>query len=255
MTEREWNTTDDPVALLECAAPTLSPRKLRLLALACCRTLAPLFAPPQLRTLAAAEQYADGLLSEEELRFHLVHLVPGGGWTRGDQVLAWGEALCALHAALYTESFADLYTSIPSHLRSFLTPYAPEAFQPAYNYVVFASIHAASAALAAQTVEERDKEQVLARAFHVHAHLFRDIIGDPFDDSIQQRIAGYAAQSSALRLLATHIYSTAAFELVPTLARVLILEGLNLPQIRKQLAAPHSHARGCWLVDAALGVR
>src|SRR5262249_6151056 len=69
MTESDWLSCQDPQAMLEWlrARGTLSERKARLFAVACCRQHSPLLVPSGSRQVGAAERYADGLARKEEL--------------------------------------------------------------------------------------------------------------------------------------------------------------------------------------------
>ncbi len=70
MTEAEWAACTDPKPMQESLRTSGTPneRKLRLLAVACCRRIRPLLVHEISRTcLVAAERYADGLASREEL--------------------------------------------------------------------------------------------------------------------------------------------------------------------------------------------
>jgi hypothetical protein len=70
MTEVEWEACTDPKRMLEVLRGTVSDRKLRLFAVACCRQLdAFLFAPgmaPKRPAVEVAERFADGLATEAE---------------------------------------------------------------------------------------------------------------------------------------------------------------------------------------------
>jgi hypothetical protein len=65
----EWNSCDDPQALLSFLAGRASQRKLRLLAVACCRQLfTGVIAEEQTRAaIEVAERYADGWVTKQDL--------------------------------------------------------------------------------------------------------------------------------------------------------------------------------------------
>src|SRR5258708_4332269 len=67
MTEAEWLTGTDCTAHVEFVADRVSTRRLRLLSVGLCRTVARLTDHPDLiPALLLLEQYADGLISESE---------------------------------------------------------------------------------------------------------------------------------------------------------------------------------------------
>jgi hypothetical protein len=69
VTSDEWLSCRDPLGVVYAVADRLSDRKLRLLLVACCRRLPGLLEDPRLPdALDAAERFADGACSEEELR-------------------------------------------------------------------------------------------------------------------------------------------------------------------------------------------
>jgi hypothetical protein len=68
MKEKEWRTCTDVGAMLDYLRKRASRRKLRLLAVACCRQKwSPLYEDRCRRLLNLAENYADGLASDAEL--------------------------------------------------------------------------------------------------------------------------------------------------------------------------------------------
>src|SRR4051812_11493735 len=88
MTEVEWLAATDPTPMLEFLTRKSSDRKLRLFAVACCRSSWSSFPKPVGESLVeAAERYADGDATEEELQI-----------IRDDETLPW--------------FFADEYDSI-----------------------------------------------------------------------------------------------------------------------------------------------
>src|SRR5687767_4093067 len=69
MTEAEWERCTDREQLLQFLEGCISLRKLRLFAIACCRQQWELFPPtPHRRLIEAAEQFADGFGTPEELQ-------------------------------------------------------------------------------------------------------------------------------------------------------------------------------------------
>src|SRR5690242_4484758 len=65
MTEQEWLACTDPMPMLKCLRNGSTDRKLRLLAVACCRVVwDSLVTDQSRRAVEAAEQYADDLSTE-----------------------------------------------------------------------------------------------------------------------------------------------------------------------------------------------
>jgi hypothetical protein len=85
MTEGEWRTSADPLAMLEVVLGKASPRKLRLFALACARRVEDLIPAnrPSRAALEVAGRFADRRASAEELAeasrnaFRLTDTEPG----------------------------------------------------------------------------------------------------------------------------------------------------------------------------------
>jgi hypothetical protein len=69
MTESEWLACTDPRKMLECLHGKASERKLRLFACACCRVFWSFLTDLRSRqAIEAAERYADGAITQQELR-------------------------------------------------------------------------------------------------------------------------------------------------------------------------------------------
>ncbi len=68
MTEDQWLATTDPQPMLDFLRGKVSDRKLRLFAVACCRRAGALLEHDH-KTLATAEDYADGILGDEDIMY------------------------------------------------------------------------------------------------------------------------------------------------------------------------------------------
>src|SRR5262245_50067182 len=112
MTEAEWNTCTDPVAMLDFlrSRPQLSERKARLFAVAACRSVWCLLGDERSRkAVEVAERFADGRASREELN----------------------EAHAAAHAyaeALYSDSDGHLHTPLDGGAAAAGWAAAPDAY-------------------------------------------------------------------------------------------------------------------------------
>src|SRR5215467_2218400 len=92
MTEAEWLASTDPVPMVRSLAGA-SDRKLRLFACAACRRVWHLFADDVGRGgVEAAERFADGLATEEELADALTAAESATGRSPGPAFAAWGAA-------------------------------------------------------------------------------------------------------------------------------------------------------------------
>src|SRR4051812_7932273 len=67
MNESEWLACEDPDPMLKFLGKKYSPRKLRLFAAACCRTVWPLFSDVSRKAVEVTERFADGQASMKEL--------------------------------------------------------------------------------------------------------------------------------------------------------------------------------------------
>src|SRR5579885_3264916 len=115
MTPAEWRSCTDPAAMLAFLGGKVSARKLRLFACACCRRIWHLLPEDDSRrAVEAAEAYADGLLSPDELAraeaagkqatWSAVEAAYAGGWgaaagetVRSNWIAVW--AACAAENA------------------------------------------------------------------------------------------------------------------------------------------------------------
>jgi hypothetical protein len=68
MTEQEWLASSDPRPMLDFLQGRPSDRKLRLFAVACCQRVEPFLGSKSRQLVQLAEEFADGLVSEAELR-------------------------------------------------------------------------------------------------------------------------------------------------------------------------------------------
>jgi hypothetical protein len=69
VTESDWLASTDPQAMLDFLRDKVSDRKLRLFAVACCRSISDLLSPdPGMLAVETAERWADGQASEQDVR-------------------------------------------------------------------------------------------------------------------------------------------------------------------------------------------
>ncbi len=86
---------------------------------------------------------------------------------------------------------------------------------------------------------------------HALADLLRDIFGNPF------RPVAFdpAWRTETVVALASAIYAERAFDRMPILADALEEAGCDHADILAHCRGPGPHARGCWVVDAVLGMQ
>jgi hypothetical protein len=224
MTEAEWLSCTDPWPmrrhLFESGQGT--DRKLRLFACACCRHLWETV-PERWNeaTVETCERYADGLADEAELtamrrRAHAV----AGELDRAPRVSAFFAARAPFRAA-----------------------------QRAARTATTACEEAVSAAGSFAAETGGDHAEARNREGRAQADLLRDIFGipmrpTPFDP---------AWRTPAVLRLAGALYESRSFDRIPFLGDALEEAGCADPEILRHCRGDTLHARGCWVVDAALG--
>ncbi|MGL4551239.1 MAG: hypothetical protein ACRC33_08625 [Gemmataceae bacterium] len=196
------------------ALPSLSARKLRLFAVACCRRV--LDSP----LLDVAERLAEGRVTEAEreeaeteafVRHVEERERPASEWSREREFGSRAVLLCladgpfqALDAATYVRQARRV-------------PHGEAA--------------------------PRDAEEEAAQ---------RDLLREVFGPPARIAPAWRAANDHAAELLAAAIYEQGAWELTPILADALEEAGCGDGAVLGHLRGPGPHVRGCWAVDLIL---
>ena len=237
MTEAEWLASADPVPMLRSLAGA-SDRKLRLFACAACRRVWHLFAGEGGRAaVEAAERFADGLATGEELAGALAAAESAFSGSGGAAFAAWGAAAdgtnfsAAGGAGYAAKEAAQAAAGLP-HLPTDSSPWEwthPEDFAA--------------------------KEGAL-RAERAHqASLLRDAF-NPFHPAS----ASPAWQAPQVVALAQAAYDqrelpagTLDVARLAILADALEDAGCDQPDLLGHLHGPGPHVRGCWAVDLLLG--
>jgi hypothetical protein len=220
ITEAEWLGCADPRPMHEAVRGTVSERKLRLFAVACCRGLGPLLKDPRITTgLDVADRYADGAATRADLEAAL-------------QGAARAQRAQRRKALLYA------YAAVK------------DACSPAGLALGAAEKSAWAAAAAADsraTYGERLR-QTRPDLYASLAALLRDVLGNPF----RPVAVDLSWLTSAVVRLAQGIYDDRAFDRLPTLADALEQAGCTDAEILGHCRQPGTHARGCWVVDGVL---
>ncbi len=214
MTDTEWLASADPEALVNFLRGRASDRKLRLFACACCRDIWPyLTEEVSRRSVEAAEAFADGQASKQELR-----AAKRAAGAFSDVQGAW--------VAAYVTVGADAWTAAHDVL----------------EHAVWAAVPHGGQLLVT------DQRAALAR----FAHLLRDVIGNPFRPALADPAWLTWADGTVPRL-AQAIYEGRRFEQLPILADALEEAGCADAAILGHCRSPAAHARGCWGLDLLLG--
>lgn len=228
MTETEWLECVDPCPMLEYlnAHDLLSNRKQRLFDCACVRRIWHLLHDPRgRRAVEAAERYADGDASLDELR----------------ETQAIALAAADAQTTLYPPGTPDSFTVLAAaaettwEFRSGADPirHAAEALAwEGLNYNV-----RSERLLARNKLAEEKKTQ---------ASLLREIVGNPY-------LKHSISPSFVAEELARGIYMKGEFGILPTLGEALQKDGCDSPKILAHCWLPGPHVKGCWVVDFVLG--
>jgi hypothetical protein len=243
VTEEEWQNCETPRKLFEWwqyLKADFPPRKRRLLACACCRSIwHGLFSEDSRRAVEIAEQYADGLATRSKLAMAqaradaiairdgdgLGHLRPGTPEHRTVS-MAWNAAWAAASAAYIQDrggmEVCVTYTS------------------PLDNALNYAS-------------QFRDSESKDGKAEQqVQCCIFRDIFGNPFRPvAVESAWLGW--NNSTVVKLAKAIHDERAFDRLPVLADALEDAGCTNADLLGHCRVPDRHVLGCWALDLVLG--
>jgi hypothetical protein len=269
VTEAEWLACEDPTPMIAVVSGGATERKMRLLALSCCRRAeylppptwdyrqAPAEVQRRRRAIALLESRIEGEASEHELRRALSDASSDGYGASRDPSDAVGHAVYAASVAFNSILNGDWegVVTAAGEVRAYdaLTRSRnPDLAKIADFWGVRRSgqgnarwecdmsvVHALPEYLAALRVERSNQ-----------ADLLRDIFGNPF------RPAAFspAWRTDTSVALARQMYDSRDFGAMPILADALQDAGCEDEYVlghcrdRKQV-----HVRGCWVVDLVLG--
>jgi hypothetical protein len=225
MTEAEWLACEDAQQMLKLFG-VKHHRKLWLLISASSREIWPLLTNLGRWAVTVSELYADGTVTELDLRKCMSELE---------------EESDPFIAVPTTKDFANsaLGASIPLTVAS-----VSSALSCAVSAAGCWAGESASDGVYDQTVDaERD------RATRTQVTLLRDIFGNPF------RPVAFSSswRSETVVALASAIYTERAFDRMPILADALEEAGCDHADVLSHCRGPGPHVRGCWVVDGVLG--
>ncbi len=216
MTEDAWLVCTDSQKMLKSLRGKVGDRKLRLLACGCCRQVwASLTLKPVRRAVEAAEQYADGAATDEELQ------------------QANEKGILAVTRTLHGN--ADRAVS-------------DAAYAAKLHRMAFAVDTARPAPLRIGHFGGLGKDDVLRPCSPV---LLRCLVGNPFRPSPFDR-TWLAWKGGTIPKLAQAIYDERAFDRLPILADALEEAGCTDAAILTHCRQPGPHFRGCFVVDWVL---
>lgn len=237
MTEAEWLTCDDPWVLLNHLAGEPSERQYRLFACACCRRVWHLLTDQWSRkTVEIAELFAQGGATYEQLQ-------------AARQAASWD---AAVQAGQSPDDGAWGYAF--NAARDVAQDSAAQGALHASNAAVDAALFAAGCVQNEQLTFEGSAFRQMER--RLHCDLLRDVFGNPFRP----------AQVDPARLTLTVVgLAHAAYDerQLPSgeldLQRLGVLadaleEAGGADELVVHLRGPGPHVRGCWAIDAILGL-
>jgi hypothetical protein len=232
MTEDEWLKCTDWRKVFEIIEGNVSNRKMRLFAVACCRSAWPLLAEDSRKAVEVAERFADGLATRNELQTvrelfraseteYPVDIIHGhryrpdiGGHTADE------DAMWAAKAAERGSAELVTWNSLGANGRDFTD-------------VEFGKM----------MTDELNRRRCLRH----------DIVGPLQLRSIAVNPTCLMWNDSTIPKLAQAIYEERAFDRLPILADALEEAGCTNQDILNHCRHPGEHVRGCWVVDLVLG--
>jgi hypothetical protein len=217
MTEVEWDSAQDPESMLAALDDKVTPRKWRLFACGCCRRVWSLLREKIMReSVELAEDYADGLASDEEL-------------------------------AAGCQDALGMWSSWPRMDRAIFKAFAAVTWVVKPNADWDVATNALECCLQAECRMQPDE------AKQDRCELIRDVFGNPFRGN-PRVLATSDAGLERLRLLAESIYDDPErLDTLPGLADALVAAGCQDEEILRHCRVTGSHVRGCWVLDLLLG--
>ena len=230
MTEAEWLACSDPGPMLGFLNGKASDRKLRLIAVACCRSILQ-FMPDQrcLEALAVCERFADGMADEQELRSAAVAALESAE----DNSLAVEGQSFAIGQGIYFAARTVFHAA---------NPLALEAAATTTRCLFYAVVGAGGDDLTARSAAGEN-----ARQFRISTLI--DVFGNPF----RPVTLNPAWRTPKVTTLAQTIYNDRAFDRMPELADALQEAGCDHQDLLSHCRGPGPHVKGCWVVDLLLG--
>ncbi len=247
MTEQDWLQTSDLEAMLRYLNDKVSERKFRLTECAFRRRFWHLLTDERnRRAIEAAERYADGIISREELRVAEAHaeaayqeLLDLHFPDRAVSRSFWGGVVSAAqHSARSDYDMPELFAGRDN----------PERFRSLGNLIWIAT----AAYPIGDEESGRNGHNAINAEHAVQAVLLRDLFGNPFRPVMIQP-SWLLWNDGTVPKIAQAIYDEQAFDRLPVLSDALEEAGCDDPDLLDHCRQPGQHVRGCWLVDLLCG--
>lgn len=234
MEEKEWLECGFPKKMLDYIQGRLDQRKQRLLACVCVRSVWHNLRDERFRALVElSEDYADGRATAEQLDLTARHLFEVA--SRTNFLLVLVEPPISAMAAAMSVGNRNIPMCLEGAWKNSLLSAAPCILRPNE-----------------EGPSRPDGEVQLAHSRRV-AHLYRDIIGNPFH-AISLHPDWLAWNGGTVGQLAETIYEERRYQDLPVLADALEEAGCDEAELLDHLRGSGVHARGCWALDLARGV-
>lgn len=258
MTESDWPTSVDPLAMIELLqqprpafrtrwlgwitkpAVTVSERKWRLFYCAIAQRIAHLISTPAARKLIeVVERLADGRASRQEYA-HAVKVSVDNRHLPFFSGLRSARPLCDLMAARVIENF-----------HRYQEGRCPMALYPAAQCLALAEWYDQLATAGRPEVDAVVQLHATTATAH-QADLLREILGDPFHTHTVDP-TWLAWNGGTVKRLAEGIYRRKLWDELPILADALEDAGCEEAALLEHCRQGGPHALGCWTLDLLLG--
>lgn len=244
--EAEWLRSSEPAPMLALLEGKVSERKLRLVAVACCRRAWPNIAELTSRiAVEVAERHADGTASDEELQNAYSNARQAADETNpmrpGQPMRDWDDPLTNQAQAVHYLASACACAAYPPGL-------------------AFAAAIEAESDVALGVAMTQQHREGHANEESAIADLVRDIFGNPLRPALTVYPAWLTWQGGTVAKLAVAAYDerrlpegTLDPARLAVLADALEDAGCADAELLAHLRGPVIHVRGCWAVDLLLG--
>jgi hypothetical protein len=241
MNEHEWQTGNDPAAMLEHLSDKTSDRKLRLFACACVRLhwerlryhagraeAVALHQHPARRAIETAERYAEGDASDGDLQT-----------VRDQAEMSWAMASPFDQPANQAAWAATLELAI-------------EAARQAREFARLQAVRDAAYEVPPGWSEQQHNAEESRRECRRQVEVMFEIFGNPFRP-VKIDLNWLHCNSGAADAILQMVCEEQRYAELPYLADALMDAGCSEEALLRHLREPGGHVRGCWAIDALMG--